>query len=220
MEDIKKLVNKYPFLLPRNVWTGELDKDYDYSYCLFKDEIPNGWWDRWGLIYLEDLNEVLEKHDIVDKFRFSQVKEKFGGLRAYNFGQPEEWDSHERAWEYISEHTCVKCGKFPSKMRYDSWISPWCDKCFGSQETLIDQINPDELTIDEDDRLLEYLIINYYSKDGDYQKIIDMKPYYKKIGWEYSDKDLISREEAEELHRKREEQILNTLNDRYERVKK
>lgn len=196
-KEIKYLIDKYPFLLPRNVWTDKLDEKYDYSYCWFKDDIPQGWWNRWGLIYLEDMKEVLEKYDFLDKFRFSQVKEKMGGLRAYNFGAPEEWFSHEPAWEYISEHTCVKCGKFPVKMRYDSWISPWCDECFSSQETLIDMVNPDELTIDEDDRLLEYLIINHYSKDGDYQEIIDMKPYYDKIGWEYTNEDLIRIEEVE-----------------------
>ena len=222
MEDkqvIKELIDKYPFLLPRNVWTDKEIEDYDYSWCLFKNEIPDGWWDRWGLIYLDDLKEVLEKYDFLDKFRFSQVKEKFGGLRAYNNGAPEEWFSHEYAWEYISEHTCVKCGKFPSKMRYDYWISPWCDKCFGSQETLVDMVHPDELTIDEDDRLLEYLEIGEYSRNGFRNKLIDMKPYYKKIGWEFTDEDLISREEAEELYKKREEETLSVLNDRYERVK-
>ena len=140
-------------------------------------------------------------------------------MRAYNNGAPEEWFSHEYAWEYISEHTCVKCGKFPSKMRYDYWISPWCDKCFGSQETLVDMVHPDELTIDEDGRLLEYLEIGEYSRNGFRNKLIDMKPYYKKIGWEFTDEDLISREEAEELYKKREEETLSVLNDRYERVK-
>ena len=27
-------------------------------------------------------------------------------------------------WEYISEHTCINCGKFPAPMRYNGWISP------------------------------------------------------------------------------------------------
>lgn len=198
-EEIKNLIKKYPFLLPRNVWTDRLDKDYDYSYCRFKGEIPNGWWERWGLIYLDDLKEVLEKYNTVDKFRFSQVKEKYGGLRAYNMGAPEEWFSHEYAWEYISEHTCVKCGKFPVKMRYDGWISPWCDKCFEGESSVIDEVDPEDISIDGEDRLLEYLVINHYSKDGDYQDIIDMKPYYDKIGWKYTDKDLISKEELEKI---------------------
>ena len=41
-EQIKQLVERYPFLLPRNVFTDELEEDYDYSY-LFPLEIPQGW---------------------------------------------------------------------------------------------------------------------------------------------------------------------------------
>lgn len=37
----KKLVKKYPFLLPRNVWTGEVSEDYDYSYTQ-ADALPSG----------------------------------------------------------------------------------------------------------------------------------------------------------------------------------
>lgn len=197
--NVKELVEKYPFLLPRNVWTDKLDDNYDYSYCWFKDDIPEGWWKFFGLAYLDDLKEVLEKHDFLDKFRFSQVKEKFGGLRAYNNGAPEEWFSHEHAWEYISEHTCVNCGKFPAKMRDDGWMYPLCDECL---REIHSNLNEDEFkqysekwTIDKDSRLQEFLIINHYSKDGNYEELIDMKPYYKKLGWNFTKEDLISIEE-------------------------
>lgn len=140
-ENIKNLISEYPFLLPRNVWTDKINKDYDYSYCWFKDDIPQGWWKFFGIAYLNDLKEVLEKYNYVDKFRFSQVKEKYGGLRAYNFGAPEEWFSHEHAWEYISKHTCVNCGKFPVKMRDDGWVCPWCDDCFRENH---DNLSDDE----------------------------------------------------------------------------
>ena len=29
---VKALIERYPFLAPYNVFTGELDEDYDYSY--------------------------------------------------------------------------------------------------------------------------------------------------------------------------------------------
>ena len=204
----KELIEKYPFLLPRNVWTDELDKDYDYSYCWFKNNIPHGWWKRWGLAYLDDLKEVLEKYDFLDKFRFLQVKEKYGGLRAYNSGAPEEWFSHESAWEYISEHTCINCGKFPVRMRDDDWVCPWCDDCFKENH---DNLSEDEFakysekwTIDKDVRLQEYLVINHFSKDGNYQEWIDMKPFYDKIGWKYSDDDLILKDELLKIREEKE----------------
>lgn len=195
--DVKQLVNEFPFLLPRNVWTDKLDDDYDYSYCRFVNEIPHGWWDRWGLTYLKDLKEVLEKYNFLDKFRFSEIKEKYGGLRAYNFGQPEEWDSHEHAWEYISEHTCIECGKFPVPMRHFSWISPYCDEHAWSGRNWTNEEKETITEKDWDGRMLEYLVINHFSKDGDYQELIDMKPYYDKVGWKYTDKDLILKDEIE-----------------------
>ena len=193
---IKELIDKYPFLLPRNVWSDELDSDYDYSYCWFKDDIPQGWWERWGLAYLDDLKEVLEKYNYVDKFRFSQVKEKFGGLRAYNFGQPKEWDSHELAWEYISKHTCINCGMFPVPMRHFWWVSPYCDyhafKVNRNSKEEIDNITEKNW----DGRVQEYLIIKHFNTEqDDYKEWIDMKPFYNKIGWEYTEDDLILKDE-------------------------
>lgn len=199
MENIKELIEKYPFLLPRNVWTDKLDDDYDYSYCWFKDDIPQGWWKFFGLVYLDDLKEVLEKYDFLDKFRFLQVKEKYGGLRAYNGGAPEEWFSHEYAWEYISEHTCVECGKFPVPMRYFGWVSPYCEEHAWNGREWTDEEKKKITEKNWDGRLLEYLVINHFSKDGDYQEWIDMKPYYNKLGWKYTNKDLILKDELEKL---------------------
>ena len=33
----KELIERYPFLLPRNRWTGEIPEDYDYDYCYYYD---------------------------------------------------------------------------------------------------------------------------------------------------------------------------------------
>lgn len=58
------------------------------------------------------------------------VKEKYSGLRVYIAGYPKGWSEHEYAWEYISEHTCMKCGKFPSPVIDDGWISCFCNNCY------------------------------------------------------------------------------------------
>ena len=41
-EENKELIEKYPFLQPRNVFTDKVSGDYDYSYILIKDNIYNG----------------------------------------------------------------------------------------------------------------------------------------------------------------------------------
>lgn len=200
--DNKKLLEKYPFLVLRNSMTGEIiaQNNSEHFHIEFKDDIPQGWWKAFGIAYLDDFKEMLDKHNMnYDKVMFFQVKEKYGGLRVYHNGMPEEWDAHEHAWEYISEHTCVKCGKFPVPMRNDGWLSPWCDECFKEQVNNKDEEYIDRWTIDKDNRLLEYLVINYSSKEKDWQEIIDMKPYYDKLGWKYTVKDLIDMEEAQKI---------------------
>lgn len=196
----KELLEKYPFLALKNSMTGELveQENKEDPYIEFKDDIPIGWWNAFGIAYLDDMKEVMDKYNMkYEDFMFIQVKEKYGGLRVYHNGMPEEWDYHEDAWEYISEHTCVECGKFPVPMRRFSWISPYCDEdAIKLTESTKEEI--DELTENEyDGKLLEYLIINYYSKDGDKKIYIDMKPFYNKIGWKYTDEDLYNAKEEE-----------------------
>ena len=41
IKENKKLVKEFPFLLPRNVWTGEIISDYDYSFTEL-DSMPDG----------------------------------------------------------------------------------------------------------------------------------------------------------------------------------
>lgn len=197
----KKLTERYPFLIPKNIYTLKVPENYDYQYCLFKDEIPEGWWKRWGLEFLEDLNNVLVKHSFVDDLLIMQVKEKYGGLRFYTGGMPEEWYSHEHAWEYISEHTCVKCGKFPVPMRYFSWWSPYCDQHAWEGENCSEEEKTEITEESWDGRVQEFIVMNHYIKDGDYQEWIDMKPYYDLIGYKYTKEDLISNEEIEEIIR-------------------
>ena len=103
----KKLVKKYPFLLPRSCWTGKVPKDYDYSYteygCLSK-----GWKSGFGEFWLEDLREALIKTNFMDKFMFMELKEKYGSFRQYCNGAPEEVHEVIRKYEYISEYNKKK----------------------------------------------------------------------------------------------------------------
>ena len=181
----KELIEKYPFLLPRNVWTDKVLEDYDYSFCLLKDEIPQGWWDCFGIALCDDLKDILERNNCLDEFRFTQCKEKYSTIRLYDNGHPNEWDNHLKAWEYISSRTCIKCGKFPSKLRDNGWLSPWCDKCFeGDKDDLSDDFT-----------LSEYINYNLYDNNGMKAIWIDMKPFYDKIGYKYKIEELEHKDE-------------------------
>lgn len=80
----------------------------------------------------DELKEILEKHNYLNEFRFSQIKEKWGSLRIYDNGAPEEAYDEIEAWkskyEELSEKFCIQCGK-PAKYISIGWISPWCESC-------------------------------------------------------------------------------------------
>ena len=87
-DEIIKLVERYPYLLPRNVFTDKLPDDYAYDRILHT-EIPKGW-NRLFLQMCEDIRQPLIDDDYLDKFRFTQVKEKYNRLECYNRGASEE----------------------------------------------------------------------------------------------------------------------------------
>ena len=56
----KQLIEKYPFLMPYNIWTGEPIEDYDYEYT-WLDDMPDGWRNAFGLQMCEELKQALNK---------------------------------------------------------------------------------------------------------------------------------------------------------------
>jgi len=133
-EENKKLCEKYPFL----AWYGdplymgyseEGEPNYKFTW---EDEVPEGWRKAFCPQMWDELKEILAKADYIDKFRFVQIKEKWGQLRLYYNGVPEEIYDEIEAWEAkyekLSEKTCIHCGK-PAEYMSIGWISPWCEDC-------------------------------------------------------------------------------------------
>lgn len=126
----KELVERYPFLLPRNVWTDNIIPDYNYEFTEY-DNIATGWRIAFGKFLLEDLREALVKTNYLDEFRFTQIKEKYGSLRLYCNGAPEEVYDVLQKYEFISEYICIKCGS-PQACVVDDygWYLPLCKDCW------------------------------------------------------------------------------------------
>jgi hypothetical protein len=122
----KALIEEYPYLQPRKVTTGEVHPDYDYQYIVGEYDIPKGWMTLF-LQMCEDLKEPLEKAGLLNKFRFLQVKEKYGRLRAYNTGGTEEVYNIISKYEFLSEQVCSECGK-PAVAMTRGWICPFCEE--------------------------------------------------------------------------------------------
>ena len=130
IERNKELVECYPFLLPRNVFTDKVIQDYDYEFTEY-DNIATGWRMGFGELLLEDLRETLVKTDYLEKFRFMRIKEKYGSLRLYTNGVPEEVQNVLNKYEFISQYICIKCGS-PHACIVDDygWYLPLCKKCW------------------------------------------------------------------------------------------
>ena len=75
----KELCEKYPFLIPRNVFTDQISENYDYSWTRL-DDLEPGWKIAFGEQLCEELKEALSKAHYVNKFRFSCIKEKLAHL--------------------------------------------------------------------------------------------------------------------------------------------
>lgn len=129
-EENKKLIEEFPFLLPRNRWTGEVSEDYDYTHTEL-DSMPRGWRKAFGLEMCRELKEALG--DFVEEYRIAQIKEKYGGLRWYDFGCTKEGRAVIGKYAALSKETCIACGK-PATHTTTGWIEPYCDDCHTEEE--------------------------------------------------------------------------------------
>ena len=126
----KKLISRYPFLLPRNAWTGKVVKDYDFTWTDY-DCIPKGWRIAFGKLLLEDLRDACLKTNWLDKLQFVQIKEKYASLRMYTNGAPQEVHDVIDKYEFISHFICIDCGS-PNACIVNSygWLLPSCEDCW------------------------------------------------------------------------------------------
>lgn len=195
----KRLIKKYYWLMPRNVWTDKILKDYDYTF------INWGWCDGWdkafGMMYLEELGAEIKRIGQKD-FRILQQKEKYGSCRNYTSGTSDKALSIIRKYEIISQNICCRCG-CEAPMIDDGWVSPYCFDCWvkiqrrrekyylennlqeepESLESLQEKYN--EYICDKPQEDGSWLPMTYtvrhFSKDGDYNEVIDISETVNRI---------------------------------------
>lgn len=109
------------------------------------DAMDEGWMRAFGIDICKDVRKCLIKNGgfkLLFKYRITQIKEKFGGLRWYDAGCPRELYDVIGKYENISFHTCICCGK-PAKYITSGWICPYCEDCISDSgkegATIIDE---------------------------------------------------------------------------------
>lgn len=128
VEQNKKIIEKYPFLQPKNIWTNQPIASYDYTYVLGVDEIPVGW-KRLFLQMCADLKTQLIKDGFLEEFRFTQVKEKYNRMECYSNGCSEAAQRIIDKYTHMSQYVCTVCGQ-PAEWETQNYVASFCHQCW------------------------------------------------------------------------------------------
>lgn len=124
IEEEKILVKEYPFLRARNI-DGTLSNS---KFPMIELEIPKGWEELFFQM-CADIKLILQKYNMLDKFYFRQVKEKYNSLRCYGSFSLEEIDLILQKYEVISTYICTNCGA-PATIETKNYIASFCGGCW------------------------------------------------------------------------------------------
>lgn len=126
-EEVKQLIERYPYLTPRNVWTDKIPEDYDYTYII-GDELPQGW-KKLFLQMCEDIRQPLIDSNYINNFRFTQVKEKYNTMRCYVTNAPKDIFQILFKYEVMAKFICTQCGQ-PATQEIQGYVISLCDECY------------------------------------------------------------------------------------------
>lgn len=115
-EEDRYLLKKHPFLQINGLDVSHLNS------------LPKGWRRSFGCELCKEIKKALDETDSLADYSILQVKEKYGALRWYDAGAPEEVSRIVEKYTEISKQTCICCGKMATRIT-TGWIYPFCDDC-------------------------------------------------------------------------------------------
>ena len=119
VEKEQALFNKYPSLF------GQKDKSMQETCMCWGICVGDGWYDL--------LDTLCNELKVFPGLQFTQVKEKFGTLRAYTNFTNDKVEEAVLEAERASAKTCEGCGK-PAKLNKGPWLRVECKACKKSRE--------------------------------------------------------------------------------------
>ena len=126
-EQRRKLIEIYPYLKPRNVWNDEEITDYDYSWMNGEADLPKDWI-RLFLMYVKEIRPYLDRNGLVNRYRFSQIKEKYNTMRMYDFGAPSHVHQLNTIYDCFARYVCQNCGELAT-LETQGYYASYCEEC-------------------------------------------------------------------------------------------
>lgn len=180
VEENKALLEKYPIIRQRNVYTGEPIDNNDECTCI--DAMPQGWAKAFGIPMFEDIQTEVNtwSKEEQEHFFFTDIKEKFGELRVYTSHMTDKLGEILEAYCAISRNVCIICGKLDVPMVNRGWISPYCRDCATKAD--IDSLEEyDDTVKDERKTIVENLLFSTYTDGKCCPHAIDISSFVKKV---------------------------------------
>lgn len=94
------------------------------------DSMPKGWKKAFGVQLCKEIKQALLDNGgrkALKNYCILDIKEKYGVLHWYDANGNREIDKIIEKYEYISQHTCIVCGKGADYLT-EGWIEPYCEK--------------------------------------------------------------------------------------------
>lgn len=159
----KRLAKKYYWLIPRNVWSGKVLRDYDYTWINWG--CSPGWEKAYGNMYMKELGDEIKRIGQKD-FMILQEKEKFGQHRLYTNGTSEKAHEIIAKYEFISEHVCYFCGRPDTHVTDMGWVLPVCPKCYEKKWRRGNKHKYEDIICDESPRIQDAYKVTRFSEEG------------------------------------------------------
>ena len=122
---------KYPFL---KIGGATKNKKFFQTSCWYYS-LYDGWRKAFGKALCDELKEALKRYGMLKSYVITDLKEKYGELTIYDDGAPGEVHDIILKYGYISERTCIVCGR-RAKYVTRGWVEAYCEDCIKTVNTL------------------------------------------------------------------------------------
>jgi len=122
----QKLYEKYPKLF------GQKDLPVSLTCMCYGICVGDGWYNILDTLCWSIQNHIdrqQKKNPDYPQVEFSQIKEKFGGLRVYTDGNDETVSALIGFAESMANRTCEGCGKRGKNKSWGGWYVTYCETC-------------------------------------------------------------------------------------------